>query len=62
MAAAIERDLGDIADVLRAAALLRRYSRETLDLVSGYGEVWSAQVLAALMRTSGRRRRLARRA
>ena len=26
------------------------YSRETLELVSGYGEVWSAQMLAALHR------------
>jgi aspartokinase/homoserine dehydrogenase 1 len=50
---AIERDLGDVADVLRAAALLRGHSRETLDLVSGYGEVWSAQILAALIRANG---------
>jgi aspartokinase/homoserine dehydrogenase 1 len=51
--AAIERDLGDVADVLRAAALLRGLSRETLDLVSGYGEVWTAQMLAALIRSQG---------
>ncbi|MGH7616275.1 MAG: bifunctional aspartate kinase/homoserine dehydrogenase I, partial [Gemmatimonadaceae bacterium] len=50
VAAAIERDLGDVADVLRAATLLRGSSRETVDLVSGYGEVWSAQILAALIR------------
>jgi aspartokinase/homoserine dehydrogenase 1 len=51
--AAIERDLGDVADVLRAATLLRDYSRETLDLVSGYGEVWSAQILNAVIRSTG---------
>src|SRR5262249_49169451 len=49
----IERDLNDVADVLRAAALLRGFSRETVDLVSGYGEVWSAQMLAALIRANG---------
>ena len=53
ISAAIERDLGDVADVLRAATLLRDYSRETLDLVSGYGEVWSAQILNAVLRASG---------
>jgi bifunctional aspartokinase / homoserine dehydrogenase 1 len=53
VAAAIERDLGDVADVLRAATLLRGYSRDTLDLVSGYGEVWSAQMLAAVIRATG---------
>lgn len=53
VAAAIERDLADVADVLRAAALLRGYSRDTLDLVTGYGEVWSAQMLAALIRATG---------
>src|SRR5215831_15342846 len=31
----IERDLADIADVLRATTLLRRSSRETVDLVAG---------------------------
>ena len=53
LTSAIERDLVDIADVLRAAALLRGHSRETLELVSGYGEVWSAQILAALLNARG---------
>ena len=43
----MERDLADIGDVLHAATLLRQYSRETLDLVSGYGEVWSSRLLHA---------------
>ncbi|HEV8446592.1 MAG TPA: bifunctional aspartate kinase/homoserine dehydrogenase I [Gemmatimonadaceae bacterium] len=50
---AIERDLADIADLLRATTLLRRSSRETLDLVAGYGEIWSAQVLHALLAAKG---------
>ena len=44
---ALERDLADISDVLHATTLLRRHSRDALDLVSGYGEIWSAQILAA---------------
>jgi aspartokinase/homoserine dehydrogenase 1 len=43
----IERDMADIGDVLHATTLLRRSSRETRDLVSGYGEIWSARMLAA---------------
>jgi bifunctional aspartokinase / homoserine dehydrogenase 1 len=44
---AMTKDLSEIRDVLHATTLLRRHSRETLDLVSGYGEVWSARMLAA---------------
>src|SRR4029077_11663359 len=51
--AAIKRDLADISDVLRAASLLRGSSRDTIELVSGYGEVWSAQILAALLSSLG---------
>ncbi len=43
----IERDLDDVSRVLHATTLLGRYSRDVLDLVSGYGEVWSAQIFAA---------------
>ena len=42
----LDRDLTDIADVLHATWLLRSHSRSVMELVSGYGEVWSAQVLA----------------
>jgi len=51
--ALIERDLAAITDVLHATTLLRRSSRETLDLVAGYGEIWSAQLLHALLVTNG---------
>ncbi len=43
----IGRDLEDVAAVLHGTWLLRSHSRSVLELVSGYGEVWSAQVLAA---------------
>jgi bifunctional aspartokinase / homoserine dehydrogenase 1 len=42
----IERDIGDIADVLRGIWLLRSHSESALELVAGYGEIWSAQLLA----------------
>jgi aspartokinase/homoserine dehydrogenase 1 len=50
---AITKDLSDIRDVLHATTLLRRHSRETLDLVTGYGEVWSARMLAAHLVSRG---------
>jgi len=50
---AIERDLGDIDDVLHATTLLHRHSRDVLDLVSGYGELWSGQILAAFLVGNG---------
>jgi aspartokinase/homoserine dehydrogenase 1 len=49
----LERDIGDISDVLHATTLLRRHSRDTLDLVSGYGEIWSAQILTAYLAERG---------
>ena len=42
----IERDLSDISDVLRAIWLLRSHPSSAMELISGYGEVWSAQMLA----------------
>jgi bifunctional aspartokinase / homoserine dehydrogenase 1 len=49
----LERDLSDIADVLHATWLLRSHSRGILELVSGYGEVWSARCLAAHLEAHG---------
>ncbi|HVE35644.1 MAG TPA: bifunctional aspartate kinase/homoserine dehydrogenase I [Gemmatimonadaceae bacterium] len=49
----IERDVAEIDEVLHAATLLRQYSRETLDLVSGYGEVWSSRMLHAHVAANG---------
>src|SRR5690606_31388130 len=48
-----DRDLTDIADVLHATWLLRSHSRSVVELVSGYGEVWSAQILAGHLLARG---------
>ncbi len=50
-----ERDFEDLNDVLRAAWILRDASRGTFDMVMGYGEIWSAQLLAALLSARGAR-------
>jgi len=46
---ALTRDLAIIEEVLHVTTVLHGYSRNGLELVSGYGEVWSAQILAALL-------------
>ncbi len=46
-------DLEDIADLLRACHLLRDASKATRDLIAGYGELWSAQTLHALLEARG---------
>lgn len=46
----LAHDLAIIEEVLHVTTVLRGYSRNGLELVSGYGEVWSAQILAALLR------------
>ena len=48
-----ERDFEDLNDVLRAAWILRDASRGTFDMVMGYGEIWSAQLLASLLMHRG---------
>ncbi len=50
---ALEADCRDIADILRAVYLLGRASPETYSLVAGYGEIWSARLLAACLRRAG---------
>jgi aspartokinase/homoserine dehydrogenase 1 len=45
----IEGDLKDIADLLRAVALMRIPHEQILELVSGYGEIWSATIMAEAM-------------
>jgi aspartokinase/homoserine dehydrogenase 1 len=48
-----ERDFQDLHDVLRAAWILRDASRGTFDMVTGYGEIWSAQLFSGLLRARG---------
>jgi len=48
--AQIESDLKDIADLLKAVTLMRTPHEQILELVSGYGEIWSASIMAEAMR------------
>ena len=41
------RDADDIKDVLKAIALVRSAPQRSRDVIAGYGEIWSARLLAA---------------
>jgi aspartokinase/homoserine dehydrogenase 1 len=43
------KDADDIRDVLKAIALVRSAPQRSRDVVAGYGEIWSARMLAALL-------------
>jgi aspartokinase/homoserine dehydrogenase 1 len=43
------QDAEDIRDVLKAIALVRSAPQRSRDVVAGYGEIWSARLLAALV-------------
>ncbi len=43
------RDADDIKDVLKAVALVKSAPQRSRDVVAGYGEIWSARLLAALL-------------
>lgn len=47
--AQIDADLADIRSVLQALKLVRSASHRSRDLVSGYGELWSARLLTAVL-------------
>jgi bifunctional aspartokinase / homoserine dehydrogenase 1 len=49
----LDQDLADVAHLLQATWLLRTRS-PIVDLVSGYGEIWSARHLAAHLASCGR--------
>ena len=53
LTAVIEGDCRDLGDILRGVWIAKSYSDRVLDLISGYGEVWSAQLLCALLRSRG---------
>jgi aspartokinase/homoserine dehydrogenase 1 len=46
----LDRDLADIESVLKALTLVRAASNRSRDLVSGYGEIWSARQIAAFFK------------
>jgi aspartokinase/homoserine dehydrogenase 1 len=45
----IQRDMTDIRDILKTVALMKWQATRISELVSGYGEIWSAQILASLL-------------
>lgn len=49
----IESDLKDISDLLRAVQLMRMAHEQILELVSGYGEIWSATIMAEAFQQEG---------
>ncbi len=53
LAKVLESDGRDVADVLRAVWLGKTSSELTRELVAGYGEIWSAQMLAAHLKSKG---------
>jgi len=50
---AIDDDVEDVADVLRATRLMNAAPSTARDLVAGYGELWSARLLASVLRDRG---------
>uniref|UniRef100_A0A7S2SL09 ACT domain-containing protein n=1 Tax=Rhizochromulina marina TaxID=1034831 RepID=A0A7S2SL09_9STRA len=51
--AVVERDLGEIRDILRAVVLTRGESETLREIISGYGELWSTQIMTALLNQNG---------
>ena len=43
------QDAKDIEDILNAVAVVKSAPQRTRDIVAGYGEIWSARLLAALL-------------
>jgi len=50
---ALDTDVDDVSDVLRATRLMRTAPDTARDLVAGYGELWSARLLAGVLRARG---------
>lgn len=46
----IMADIQDIKDILKTVALMKWQASRIRELVSGYGELWSAQILSALLK------------
>ena len=52
----MERDLADVESVLTALALVKSASHRSRDLVAGFGELWSARLLTAVLAAQQERR------
>src|SRR5215213_3792313 len=53
LAAAVASDFRDIGEVLRGVWIARLSSEQIREFVSGYGEIWSAQLLRAHLASEG---------
>lgn len=53
LTARLEQDFRDIQEILRGIWLTKTASERNVELISGYGEVWSAQFLDVLLRSQG---------
>eukprot|EP00934_Nitzschia_sp_Nitz4_P008504 Nitzschia sp. Nitz4//scaffold23_size168460//105775//108656//NITZ4_002230-RA/size168460-processed-gene-0.267-mRNA-1//-1//CDS//3329543668//8494//frame0 len=47
----VESDLRDIHDILKTVSLMKWQATRISELVSGFGELWSAQILCALLQS-----------
>lgn len=52
LAVAIQSDIYDIENILRSVSLIGSYSEDIYDLITGYGEQWSAKILTAYLSSS----------
>lgn len=52
----VEKDLEDIKDILKTVSLMKWEAERISELVSGYGELWSAQILATLLQHRSEKR------
>mmetsp|Transcript_34387 Transcript_34387/g.75280 ORF Transcript_34387/g.75280 Transcript_34387/m.75280 type:complete len:1017 (+) Transcript_34387:138-3188(+) len=52
----ITSDMSDIRDILKTVSLMKWQASRISELVSGYGELWSAQIVSALLEARSRRR------
>jgi bifunctional aspartokinase / homoserine dehydrogenase 1 len=52
----MEMDLRDIRDILKTVSLMKWQATRISELVSGYGELWSTQILSSLLQQRARQR------
>jgi Aspartokinases len=53
----IRKDIDDIRDILKTVSLMKWKAERISELVSGYGETWSAQILNELLMERSRQRK-----
>lgn len=49
----IQSNMNDIEDILRGVHLLKECSTRTVDYISGFGEIWMAQIVNAKLKSLG---------